>query len=74
MTPTPDQLQQQIDELRAKAKTWKLITILLLVGFLLLGWWQCATWRYLDGDAKTYIDSKIPPTDGSGFPKPPPRI
>jgi len=52
---------------------WKWLTIVLLVAVLLLGWWQCLTWRYLRDDLRVWIEQHGG-GDGVPVPKPPPRL
>ena len=56
-------------------RKWKILTIILLIAVLLLGWWQCATWRYLRNEVRPLLPSAaVQPPDGGTVPKPPPRI
>ena len=56
-------------------RQWKILTIILLIVVVLLGWWQCATWRYLNDEVRTRIyHLPVGAPDGGPMPKPPPRI
>ncbi len=66
MTPPPTPSPQQ-------SGVWKFLTIVLLIAVLLLGWWQCLTWRYLRDDLRVWIEQHGG-GDGVSVPKPPPRL
>jgi len=72
--------EQEIEAIKKKIKRLKIWNVVLVILVLLIGWWQCATWRYLRNEMRPKVNTLIEkscggPCDPPGYvPKPPPKI